>query len=105
MPGFNATGPRGQGPGSGWGLGPCGAGLRRAVGRGRGRGLSLGAGFASGGCRQGFGARSFGPFSPGPVAAGSPQDEVTTLRQEANALKAELAAVQKRLAELKGDQP
>ena len=105
MPGFNATGPRGQGPGSGWGMGPCGAGLRRGGGRGQGRGFGLGAGFAGGGFRRGYGSWVFGPFSPGPVAAGSPQDEVTALRQEANALKAELEAVQKRLAELEGAQP
>jgi hypothetical protein len=85
MPGFNGTGPRGQGPGNGWGMGPCGAGLRRGGGRGRGRG--------------------FGLCSPGPVGAVPGQDEVTTLRQEANALKAELEAVQKRLAEREGAQP
>lgn len=105
MPGFNATGPRGQGSGSGWGMGPCGAGLRRGGGRGRGRGFGLGAGFGAGGFRRGYGSWGFGPFSPGPVAAGSPQDEVTALRQEANGLKAELEAVQKRLAELEGAQP
>jgi len=103
MPGFNATGPRGQGSGSGWGMGPCGAGLRR--GGGRGRGFGLGAGFGGGGLRRGYGSWGFGPFSPGPVAASSPQDEVTALRQEANALKAELEAVQKRLGELEGIQP
>ena len=31
---FNGTGPRGMGPGSGWGMGPCGFGC----GRGRGFG-------------------------------------------------------------------
>ena len=103
MPGFNGTGPRGQGPGSGWGRGPCGAGLRR--GGGRSRGFGPGAGFAGGGFHRGYGSWGFGPFSPGPVAAGSPQDEVTALRQEASGLKAELEAVQKRLAELEGAQP
>jgi len=102
MPGFDATGPRGQGPGSGWGMGPCGAGWRR--GGGRGRGFGLGAGFSGGGFRRGYGSWGFGRFSPGPVAAGSPQGEVTALRQEANGLKAELEAVQKRLAELEGAQ-
>ena len=32
MPGFDRTGPRGAGPRSGWGRGPCGAGM--AFGRG-----------------------------------------------------------------------
>jgi len=100
MPGFNATGPRGQGPGSGWGMGPCGAGLRRGGGRNWGRGFGPGAGFGGGGFQLGYGARDFGPFRPGPVAAGSPQNEVITLRQEANALKAELEALQKRLGAL-----
>jgi hypothetical protein len=27
MPRYNGTGPWGQGPGTGWGLGPCGAGM------------------------------------------------------------------------------
>jgi hypothetical protein len=104
MPGFNGTGPRGQGPGNGWGMGPCGAGLRRGGGRGRGRGFGLDAGYG-GGFRRGYAARGFGPCSPGPVGAVPGQDEVTTLRQEANALKAELEAVQKRLAEREGAQP
>jgi hypothetical protein len=105
MPRNDATGPWGQGPGTGWGRGPCGAGLRRGGGRGWGRGFGPGAGFGGGGFRRGYGSGGFGPFSPGPVAAGSPQDEVTTLRQEADALKAELEAVQKRLAEWAGIQP
>ncbi|NLI95282.1 MAG: DUF5320 domain-containing protein [Synergistaceae bacterium] len=32
MPGFDRTGPRGAGPRTGWGRGPCGAGM--AFGRG-----------------------------------------------------------------------
>jgi len=104
MPGFDATGPRGMRSGTGWGRGPCGAGLRRGGGRARGRGFGPGAGFGAGGFRRWYGSWGFGPFSPGPVAAGSPQDEVNALRQEANALEAELEAVQKRLAELEGAQ-
>lgn len=39
MPRFDGTGPWGLGPGTGWGLGPCGAGMawRRGWGRGWGR--------------------------------------------------------------------
>ncbi len=45
MPGFNGTGPRGVGPGSGWGQGPCGAGQkRRFFGRGLNRGFGRGFG-------------------------------------------------------------
>ena len=39
MPRFNGTGPMGQGPGTGWGLGPCGSGMRRG---GSGRGGQVG---------------------------------------------------------------
>ena len=44
MPGFDGTGPWGMGPGTGWGVGPCGGGFafRRGFGRGwfgRGRGF------------------------------------------------------------------
>lgn len=34
MPRFDGTGPTGQGPATGWGMGPCGAGLRRGQGGG-----------------------------------------------------------------------
>jgi hypothetical protein len=102
MPGFNATGPRGQGPGSGWGMGPCGAGWRRGGGRGGSFGAGAGCG---GGFRRGYDSRGGGPCRPGPVAAGSPPAAITALRQEAKALKAGLEAVQQRLAELEGAQP
>lgn len=45
MPGFDRTGPRGAGPRTGWGRGPCGGG--RAFGWGFGRGF--GRGFGAGG--------------------------------------------------------
>jgi hypothetical protein len=39
MPGFDRTGPRGAGPRTGWGRGPCGGGFGRGFGAGfRGRG-------------------------------------------------------------------
>ena len=37
MPGMDGTGPMGQGPLTGRGLGPCGCGMRRGFGRGLGR--------------------------------------------------------------------
>jgi hypothetical protein len=37
MPKLDKTGPQGQGPMTGRGLGPCGQGLRRGFGRGLGR--------------------------------------------------------------------
>ncbi len=41
MPNKDGTGPLGQGPQTGRGLGPCGGGMRRGLGRGFGRGLGL----------------------------------------------------------------
>ena len=39
MPGLDKTGPRGEGPATGRGLGPCGSGLAWRRGSGLGRGL------------------------------------------------------------------
>jgi hypothetical protein len=110
MPGYDATGPWGQGPGSGWGQGPCGAGLRRGAGRGRGQrpgawGRVSGTGFGRGRYCRGCGFGGFGPFGAGAVAAGSQPDDAEALRAEAASLKSELEAVQKRLRELEGNQP
>jgi hypothetical protein len=41
MPGFDGTGPAGQGTMTGRGLGPCGCGMRRGFGRGFGRRLGF----------------------------------------------------------------
>ncbi len=42
MPKFDGTGPRGQGPMTGRGFGPCGKGLGMGLGGGRGYGRGLG---------------------------------------------------------------
>jgi len=102
MPGFDGTGPRGQGPGTGWGRGYCGGGF------GGGR-----QGFGGGGrwCRprRGFwgpgGGRAwgYGPTGPGyGPGYGPPQDEPQALKAEAARLRSELEAIEKRLAELEG---
>ena len=104
MPGFDATGPRGQGPGTGWGRGPCGAGLRRGGGRGWGMGPG-----AWGRPRWGWGAwgyggfrgRGFGPFGPGGAYGyESPQQEAQTLKEEESYQRSELEALQERIAQL-----
>jgi hypothetical protein len=41
MPWGDGTGPLGQGPLTGRGLGPCGCGMRRGFGRGYGRGFGF----------------------------------------------------------------
>jgi hypothetical protein len=111
MPGFNRTGPMGQGPGTGRGLGPCGAGTRRGGGQFGGRGFGRGAwgsgrGWFGRGARWGFGPASFGPFGYGGGAGyAAPPDEAQALRDEEAYLKSELEAVQKRLSELTISQP
>jgi hypothetical protein len=102
MPGYDGTGPLGAGPGTGWGLGPCGAGRRRGFSRfGQGvRGFqpSVGEWGRTRWGRRAYGYRSFGPGA-GP-AYGAPQDEARALKKEAAYLQSELEAIQRRLAEL-----
>ncbi|RJR39600.1 MAG: hypothetical protein C4567_11845 [Deltaproteobacteria bacterium] len=107
MPNFDAKGPRGQSSGTGWGRGPCGAGLRRGSARsrgqrfhGRGRGqpviTSLG-----GPPRWGYGPWGFGiSVSSKKTGYVSPKDEAEALRELAAYLQSELEAIQRRLAEM-----
>jgi len=90
MPGFDGTGPRGLGPRTGRGLGPCGQGLafRRGLGRGLGRGLRFGC------C----------PFISGTPTASdaklSKDDEKKILKEELKEIEAEKHEIEKRLKEL-----
>jgi len=78
MPRFDATGPWGLGPGTGWGLGPCGAGM---------------------GFRRGFG-RGFGRFWRfGPQI--TKKEEKEMLEEEVEILEEELKAIKTRISELK----
>jgi hypothetical protein len=90
MPGVNGGGPRGQGSDTGWGRGPCGAGLRRGFG-----------------CRGGgFGRRDYDSPKAGSALSArgttyaSRLDETEASPDEKAYLEGELAAIQKRLAEL-----
>jgi len=74
MPGFDRTGPRGGGPMTGRGLGPCGTGLGWRRGYGMGRGLG----------------RYFGWNWPQ-----NPQDQKKTLADYRKALEEELEDVKK----------
>ena len=86
MPRYNGTGPVGSGPGTGWGLGPCGAGMAYGrQGAGRGRGL---------------GWRRFWGYYP--TAAPTKKEETEILSEEAGVLEEELKATKARLAQLKG---
>jgi len=78
MPRLDRTGPSGFGPGTGWRLGPCGAGM---------------------GWRRGFG-RGFGRFWGFGYPATS-KEEKEMLEEELGVLEDELKAIKERLAELK----
>lgn len=84
MPRFDGTGPWGTGPGAGWGLGPCGLGLRRGLGRGYGRGW-----FGRGPGRQWF--------YQSPTA----KEEIEMLREEAEALRQELKETETLIQDLR----
>ena len=72
MPQFDQTGPAGEGPGSGRGMGTCGAGMRRGAG-----------------C---CGRRRFI----------SPKNELAALEEEEKALEKELETVREEKAALQG---
>lgn len=110
MPGFDRTGPRGQGPLTGGGRGYCGSGRAglgdRGYGVGRG-GAPWGGG--RGRCWGGGGRGRWGGGGQGPGGGGRggwnralpvPGDEREALRAEAADMEARLQAVQARLAEL-----
>ncbi len=100
MPGYNGTGPWGRGAETGRGFGPC-RGYRPLFGWFRG------GGFYGRGAGRGAGR---GPFrwwagEPEPAygpAWSSPEDERTFLKNQAEELKAELAEMEQRMAELEG---
>ncbi len=83
MPRFDGTGPWGLGPGTGWGLGPCGAGM--ALRRGWGRG---------------FGWRRFWGYPYQPEL--TKKEEKEWLEEELKNLKEEMKEIKARLSELKG---
>jgi hypothetical protein len=95
MPGGDRTGPFGAGPGTGRGTGYCcgynwpgfrtlGTGSRRWFGFGRGSG------------RRGWRHRFFATGIPG-WAAATPEQETADLHAQADWLKAQLDAIQKRI--------
>lgn len=73
MPGFDQTGPQGQGPRTGRGLGSCGGGIGRGFGCGYGRRFR------------------------------SPKNELVVLEDEEKMLSDELEAVREEIKALKGE--
>ena len=116
MPGGDRTGPLGMGPRTGRGAGYCSGsdapGFVAGGGyRGRGIGYGRGCGFGRGGGR-GWRNRFHATGQPGWVRFGAPygvtaapdaESEKRALQNEAEALQAELVAVNQRLAALQGN--
>ncbi len=113
MPGGNGTGPAGMGPMTGRGAGYCAGysipGYANAVagrGFGGGRGFGRGRGFGGGGfgwARGGYAAPAFGAGAYGQVPfnqAGSPQQEVDGLKNQAKYLEDALDGIKSRIEEL-----
>ena len=113
MPGFDGTGPMGAGPMTGGGQGfcnPASAGYGRGFGRGRGFRRGYGPGFGRG-FGRGFGWRGFYPASGGAyepaygLSYGGPygmsrEDEVNMLKDEADAMREEFDAINRRIEDL-----
>jgi hypothetical protein len=109
MPGFDGSGPLGEGPMTGGGFGYCGSGRRASYGA-RGRGfqsrsdMGRGFGFVRGrsfgrGMGRGYGSRRAGRYFGMPRLFDS-KTELAELRQEAVDLKDYLKDVESRIAEL-----
>jgi len=113
MPAFDGTGPMGQGPRTGWGMGYCPPGppvytrppqYYGGWGRGRGgygRGMGYGRGYG-----RGFGrGRSWGWAPPFPGGYPypydlTPEEEISTLKDQSGLLQKELERINQRIDEL-----
>ncbi len=85
MPRFDRTGPRGEGPLTGRGFGPCGYGDRRGFGRG---------------FERGFERRQFCPFLEEPIVI-TKEKEKELLKEDIKALEEEKEYIEKRIKEIK----
>jgi len=102
MPGFDGTGPRGQGPFTGGGRGYCAGyhvpGYMNSVpgrgGLGRGRGLG-----------RGLGRRWAAQYASVPYSSGiAPKTEAEFLKEQARFMQEEISAVNQRIKELESAQ-
>lgn len=102
MPGYDGTGPRGEGPMTGGGFGYCTGGFWPRFGRtrgfGRGGGLGRGLGRGRG---YGLGWRNRAYYGPASVEpAPTREEEANWLKGAISDLQRELEAMQNRLSEL-----
>ena len=103
MPGFDQSGPRGEGPMTGGARGRC---VQPAVGYGQGsrfgmpgygRGMAFRHGLRG---NRGYGA-GINRFASAPgITAGNPADELNALRNEANLLNESLKNINNRINEI-----
>ena len=107
MPGFDGTGPHGQGPMTGWGRGYCAmplSGIRRPFfgrgfwGRGRGWRNWYRAAGTPGWTRAGCAYPAFETYPNDPEL--TPTQEMSMLKQDAESLKAQLEDIQNRIETL-----
>lgn len=105
MPGFDRTGPLGGGPRTGGGFGLCGPGAGTGSGRGYGLGVGRGGrprGGGRGRCFGGGGGYAYGRGygrGYGRFGAFGADADIASLQAQADELRAELDAVEARLAE------
>lgn len=107
MPGFDGSGPMGDGPMTGGARGYCnradagnagpsfrpvGFRGRMAYGRGFGRGFGRGRAFGR------FGGRGFGPYLPADSI--TREEELNLLKQQADSIKSTLYSINKRISEI-----
>ena len=101
MPRGDRTGPAGQGPMTGRGLGYC-AGYNSP---GFTRGYGMGMGWGGGRRGYGFGRGYFGPnyaYPPPAQQQAEPEQEINTLKAQAGALQNQLKSILQRLESLTG---
>lgn len=108
MPGFSRSGPMGCGPGTGRGMGPCGAGATngfgigagRGQGFGRGLGRTFGRGFGQGPAWSRNSPRKSGFFDSGETGSEDRSSfTVNALKRSRELLEQELALVNHALAD------
>jgi len=100
MPNRNRTGPSGQGPGTGWGLGGCAVGEHAKAARYFGYGVGRGGrpwGGGRGRCFGGGHGRMFGARLPANITV---EQELASLKDQADFLEEQMNATKSRIKEL-----